>query len=139
MQEAEDTYIHVGFLPGIDNPSEDISYCDITLPWFLIKDIDECASDNGGCSQTCTNTEGSFECSCGTGYSLAIDGLDCNGMYSIVTWITKLTIIITDVDECQVNNGGCNQTCTNTEGSFKCSCDMGYTLRMNNLSCDGED
>ena len=44
----------------------------------------------------------------------------------------------TDVDECATNNGGCAQTCTNTVGSFVCSCPSGYTLASNGLTCDGE-
>ena len=44
----------------------------------------------------------------------------------------------TDVDECATNNGGCAQTCTNTVGSFVCSCQSGYTLASNGLTCDGE-
>ena len=45
----------------------------------MIADIDECDTSNGGCNQTCTNTEGSFECSCGVGYLLAADNQDCVG------------------------------------------------------------
>ena len=44
-----------------------------------VQDTDECATDNGGCAHTCTNTVGSFECSCNSGYSLAKDGLGCQG------------------------------------------------------------
>ena len=40
-----------------------------------------------------------------------------------------------DVDECLTNNGGCNQTCTNTIGSFECSCSTGFTLAPNNQDC----
>ena len=34
-------------------------------------DIDECATDNGGCdaNATCTNTVGSYECACDSGYN----------------------------------------------------------------------
>lgn len=42
-------------------------------------DIDECLTNNGGCDQICTNTDGGFNCSCGPGYELDIDGLTCNG------------------------------------------------------------
>ncbi len=31
-----------------------------------------------------------------------------------------------DVDECQNSPLGNNATCNNTEGSFTCSCDVGY-------------
>ena len=42
-------------------------------------DIVECDENNGGCSQICTNTEGSFECSCRNGYVLESDGHNCSG------------------------------------------------------------
>ena len=32
----------------------------------------------------------------------------------------------TDTNECLNNNGGCQQLCTNTNGSFYCSCQSGY-------------
>ena len=44
-----------------------------------------------------------------------------------------------DVDECLSSNGGCGQACTNTDGSFQCSCDEGYILAADNLECDGKD
>ena len=43
-------------------------------------DIDECGMD-GACDQTCTNTDGSFVCSCDSGYALDGNGRDCNGTY----------------------------------------------------------
>jgi len=42
-------------------------------------DIDECATNNGGCEHYCTNTIGSFNCSWGTGYELSGNGLNCTG------------------------------------------------------------
>ena len=46
-------------------------------------DIDECTPNNGGCSEqaVCSNTEGSFACSCNDGY--AGDGFTCTGMSSL--------------------------------------------------------
>ncbi|XP_078661525.1 P-selectin-like [Branchiostoma floridae x Branchiostoma belcheri] len=43
----------------------------------------------------------------------------------------------TDVDECSSANGNCEQTCTNTIGSFHCSCETGYSLNDNGFTCDG--
>ena len=45
---------------------------------------------------------------------------------------------VIDIDECNTNNGGCNQTCTNNVGSFFCSCQPGYQLYANNQSCNGK-
>ena len=42
-----------------------------------------------------------------------------------------------DVDECSVQNGGCEHKCQNTAGSFTCSCNSGYKLNANGLTCDG--
>ena len=42
-------------------------------------DIDECDRGNGGCSDGCTNTEGSYQCSCPEGYQLMEDGHTCEG------------------------------------------------------------
>ncbi|XP_019635892.1 PREDICTED: uncharacterized protein LOC109478668 [Branchiostoma belcheri] len=44
--------------------------------------------------------------------------------------------VFSDVDECLTENGGCDQFCTNTEGSFQCSCDSGHLLNANGLACD---
>ena len=43
-------------------------------------DIDECNDGTDGCSQICTNTNGSFICGCDTGFQLDNDGVACNGM-----------------------------------------------------------
>ena len=55
------------------------------LIWFVISDknsdIIECDDNNGGCSQICINTEGSFECFCRNGYVLDNDGRNCSGTY----------------------------------------------------------
>ena len=34
----------------------------------------------------------------------------------------------TDIDECKVNNGDCNNLCVNIVGDFYCLCDDGYAL-----------
>ena len=42
-----------------------------------------------------------------------------------------------DIDECQVDNGGCNQECNNNAGSYNCSCENGYELTDDNHTCIG--
>ncbi|XP_019631561.1 PREDICTED: fibrillin-1-like [Branchiostoma belcheri] len=92
-----------------------------------IADIDECATDNGGCAHNCSNVPGSYNCSCRQGYVLKIDKHSC-GANRVAFLLT------TDTDECAVSNGGCEQTCTNTPGGFLCSCQHGYTLNRDGLA-----
>ena len=79
----------------------------------LIVDVDECLLGISTCARapngTCTNTIGSYLCSCNPGYSG--DGRTC-----------------VDIDECDMGTHNCsvNANCTNTVGSFSCSCNYGY-------------
>lgn len=41
------------------------------------EDIDECGVGNGGCSEHCINTHGSFDCICSTGYFFGPDKRTC--------------------------------------------------------------
>ncbi|XP_035507919.1 growth arrest-specific protein 6 [Morone saxatilis] len=56
----------------------------------------------------CEDKKGDFLCHCFTGWT----GARCDK----------------DVNECSSNNGGCNQECNNTMGSYRCSCHQGYML-----------
>ena len=40
-----------------------------------------------------------------------------------------------DVDECQDNNGGCQQICVNAMGSYECRCHGGFFLSDNQHTC----
>jgi hypothetical protein len=42
-----------------------------------------------------------------------------------------------DIDECNTNNGGCQQNCRNTDGSFNCDCRSGYSLMSDSKTCTG--
>ena len=44
-------------------------------------------------------------------------------------------IIVADINECLVNNGGCSHNCTNTVGSYYCVCATGYLLQPNMHDC----
>ena len=46
--------------------------------------------------------------------------------------------VCSDVDDCLENNGGCNKTCTNIAGSYKCSCGPGLVLEPDAHSCRGK-
>ena len=46
-------------------------------PYFT--DIDECRIELDGCQQNCTDSDGSYSCSCSPGFKLDDDGFACNG------------------------------------------------------------
>lgn len=45
---------------------------------------------------------------------------------------------ISDVNECAVENGGCQNICVNSEGSYRCECSQGYALQSDGMNCEGE-
>ena len=48
-----------------------------------------------------------------------------------------MTLLLSDINECDTINGGCEQICTNAIGSFACSCGTGYLLDGNGFNCTG--
>ncbi|XP_041371795.1 fibrillin-2-like isoform X2 [Gigantopelta aegis] len=72
-------------------------------------DVDECSDNPAVCGDgfICTNTLGSYECTCPFGF-------ESNGTACI------------DIDECGTGIDNCTQDCTNIIGSFLCSCRSGY-------------
>ena len=46
--------------------------------------------------------------------------------------------LLSDINECDEGISGCNQTCTNTNGSYICSCYNGYVLDADDHSCNGK-
>ena len=112
-------------------------------------DIDECSEDRDMCEQLCSNTIGSYTCGCRTGYTLASDRMSCNGRSIDILMIVRPTQDLVnimlcllnhayiDINECDEGTDGCAQTCTNTIGSYTCSCGAGYRLADDNLGCNG--
>ncbi|KAK3584841.1 hypothetical protein CHS0354_005699 [Potamilus streckersoni] len=85
-------------------------------------DVDECqSSQSSSCTlnaEVCVNMPGSYRCDCKPGYMKPPSG---NGTCK-------------DIDECNTNNGGCNQICNNSPGSYQCQCNPGYDLYVRNGS-----
>jgi len=80
---------------------------------FKCYDYNECEAPEGSpCDQICENILGGYRCACNEGYELHPDARSC-----------------LDIDECDLQTDDCHQfaTCTNTPGSFTCSCDAGFT------------
>ena len=49
-----------------------------------------------------------------------------------------LHVYFSDIDECTSNSlHSCSDICTNTYGSYTCSCHVGYSLDNNGLTCSG--
>lgn len=44
-------------------------------------------------------------------------------------------LLFADMDECAINNGGCQHECRNTVGSYTCWCHNGFTLHENGHDC----
>ena len=60
-------------------------------------DIDECSEATDNCAHNCTDTDGSYTCSCRPGYRLASDNQGCNGKeidHSGHSQLIYVTIII---------------------------------------------
>lgn len=56
-----------------------------------------------------------------------------------VKQFSKLSHLLLDIDECQSGTHNCdvNAECTNSQGSYTCTCKEGY--RANGDTCEGEN
>ncbi|KAH9513548.1 hypothetical protein Btru_033325 [Bulinus truncatus] len=78
-------------------------------------DIQDCQL----CNLHCENTDGSYNCSCKTGYELdPSDNMTC-----------------LDIDECTFSPRLCPGDCNNVPGSYHCTCQLGYYLSEDGQSC----
>ena len=101
-------------------------------------DIDECLSDPCDENATCTNNIGSFSCHCHTGF--VENGSVCEGRHINLFLSTLIFLLSIDINECSQEHNNCsvNSTCTNTVGSYQCSCFPGYHDEGMGYSCTGQ-
>ena len=90
----------------------------------------------------CVNIIGSYRCGCSRqGYRIQMDGISCQSELEFIVWyvVTTYGIVckILDIDECSEDSDNCAQNCTDTDGSFDCSCRSGYRLANDSQGCDG--
>ena len=57
-----------------------------------------------------------------------------------IKWfVSSVSFLFTDKDECTSNNGGCEHICANSYLSYGCHCRGGYTTAVDNKNCNGSD
>lgn len=67
-----------------------------TCLFFSVADINECSFGNTGCSHTCKNVFGGFECQCPNGHKLGTDNKTCEGTVTMTTVsMTTVTMLST--------------------------------------------
>ncbi|XP_078700993.1 uncharacterized protein LOC144927453 [Branchiostoma floridae x Branchiostoma belcheri] len=110
--------------PGYDMTPTDYTPSYEPAPTGLCHDVDECLYNMHMCGPhaTCTNTIGSYTCSCEAGFQLQSDGVTC-----------------LDINECASDNGQCTDLCVNQEGSYRCACRTGSKLKPNGKECEDID
>ncbi|EGT53433.1 hypothetical protein CAEBREN_09437 [Caenorhabditis brenneri] len=116
----------------------------------MIGDIDEC-SKNNGCEHFCENIKGTYRCKCREGYQLGRDGRTCeellggcqvgNGGCHICKCRNGYLLaedqkLCHDQNECNLNNGDCDQICVNLAGSHECQCKPGFRLMKDRKTCE---
>lgn len=55
----------------------------------------------------------------------------------LISFFLPPDFIASDIDECASDSHGCDQMCTNTDGSYECWCDKGYLLDADGHTCEG--
>ena len=100
-KSAQTQLDHITAVVTLVTPSLDTTAADliisvlVTRSPLLYSDTDECSSGNGlsPCQQTCTNTIGSYNCGCISGYALQINGYNCSGKHNLYVWTVTMLVL----------------------------------------------
>jgi hypothetical protein len=128
-------------------------YDDVNGDGTRCADIDECASDNGGCHPTlgeCRNTEGGHFCRCMDGYNgngvvctlnapcTGPGNCDARASCEDIDGVSRCVCAsgyegngasCADIDECALGRDDCDtspRACVNEAGGYRCQCPIGY-------------
>ena len=66
-----------------------------------------------------------------------MDAFNCLGIHVLTNCIPINIYACTYVDVNECTKNPCDHECTNTDGSFTCSCNNGYELDENGRNCSG--
>uniref|UniRef100_A0AAY4C0V1 Latent-transforming growth factor beta-binding protein 1 n=1 Tax=Denticeps clupeoides TaxID=299321 RepID=A0AAY4C0V1_9TELE len=138
--------------------------CRCALGYIFISDecadVDECSITDGLCGHhgSCLNTDGSYHCQCDVGFATSATATDCVRLQILFPPLYVLNcghspaehVLIlknlaffaafSDIDECvNVTTCGGNGFCENTDGSYRCYCDRGFTNPPDGQECTDEN
>ena len=68
----------------------------------------------------------------------AIDTMLARVSHADITYIKIMIILSLDINECDPSITLCEHLCTNSNGSFTCDCQPGYSITNDQLSCLGK-
>ena len=77
---AQSRFFVLDFCMAFESKAAEPVLAACAISFFMSADNNECATNNGGCQQICTNFGGSYICACKAGYSLNADQRSCRGM-----------------------------------------------------------
>jgi len=119
--------VNVDEVRGMSSPPQqlDLNYylvTDFTDLANRVNDLAVCDVVDGGSSSSgniyCRNTPDGTMCWC-VSNSQPVNGTTCR-----------------DINECNTGNGGCEDGCVNTDGSYYCWCRSGLRMGLNNMECE---
>ena len=110
-----------------------ISY---SYPFITHADINECDSTPCDVNAMCQDTNGSFVCACNSGFSG--NAFTCSSKLQFFVCMSYSYPFIThaDINECDSTPCDMNAMCQDTNGSFVCACNSGFS--GNGFTCSSK-